>query len=133
MKPDPRFLNQPKLFWANVRSISQHIGYTERGTGRIKVPGLAGIAHPLNGLGLASSHVVDKHGKPTELGANLEGYFAYRAKALNGVVRTSLTNVSEARKTFKDLRARLSPRCPCRLISKRERRKARLFLLASSI
>ena len=38
MKPDQRFLKQPKHFWASVRTISQQVGYTERGTGRIRVP-----------------------------------------------------------------------------------------------
>ena len=26
MKPDPRFLSQPKTFWANVRKISEQAG-----------------------------------------------------------------------------------------------------------
>ena len=39
MTPDPRFVNLPKHFWANVRTISQRIGYTLRGgTGQILVP-----------------------------------------------------------------------------------------------
>ncbi len=28
MKPDPRFLNQPKHFWAAIRLISEEVGYT---------------------------------------------------------------------------------------------------------
>ncbi|MGH9359567.1 MAG: DUF7687 domain-containing protein [Terriglobia bacterium] len=127
MKPDPRFLNQPKLFWANVRSISQHIGYTERGTKRIKVPGLSGMTRALKDLGLASSHVVDSGGKATELGANLAAYFAYRAQALNEVVRTNLMDVSKARRTFKDLRARLRPRCPLPLNKQKGEKKGEAF------
>ncbi len=38
MKPDKRFLRQPKSFWANVRSLSQKLGYTEGG--QIKIPTL---------------------------------------------------------------------------------------------
>ncbi|MGH8865669.1 MAG: DUF7690 domain-containing protein [Burkholderiales bacterium] len=38
MNPDPRFLAQSKEFWANVRTISQEVGYTQRGQGTIKVP-----------------------------------------------------------------------------------------------
>ena len=38
MEPNSIFLNLPKNFWASVRLISQEVGYTERGTGRIKVP-----------------------------------------------------------------------------------------------
>jgi hypothetical protein len=40
LRPDERFLRKPKAFWASVRTISQQVGYTQRGTGRIKVPDL---------------------------------------------------------------------------------------------
>lgn len=134
MRPDPRFIKQPKLFWANVRSISQRIGYTDRSTKRIKVPALSEMTRALNALGLSSSHVVDNHGKATELGANLEAYFEYRAKALNEVVRTELMDISRARKTFEGLRARLRPRCPLPLNKQKgEKRRVRLSLLVLSI
>jgi hypothetical protein len=38
VKPNTRFLNQPKHFWANVRTIGQEVGYTVRGEGVIRVP-----------------------------------------------------------------------------------------------
>lgn len=38
MKADKRFLGLPLDFWANVRLLSQKIGYTERNTNRIKIP-----------------------------------------------------------------------------------------------
>jgi hypothetical protein len=28
VKPDPRFVRQPKTFWANVRTLSEQVGYT---------------------------------------------------------------------------------------------------------
>jgi hypothetical protein len=31
MRADSRFLKQPKSFWAHVRSVSQRLGYTEKG------------------------------------------------------------------------------------------------------
>jgi hypothetical protein len=127
MKPDPRFLNQPKLFWANVRSVSQHTGYTERGTQRIRVPGLPEMTRALDALRLGSAHVVDTSGKATELGANLAVYFEHRAQALNEVVRTSLMDVSKARKTFKDLHARLRPRCPLPLNKQKGKKKGKAF------
>ncbi len=32
MRPEERFLKQPKDFWAMVRTISQKLGYTVRGS-----------------------------------------------------------------------------------------------------
>jgi len=100
LKPDPRFLNQPKHFWANVRSISQHAGYTARGTGQIRVPDLGIIVESLKELELATSHVVDDAGKPTVIGAALLGYFAYRADALNKFVEPRLMNAEQAAAAF---------------------------------
>ena len=38
MKPNDTFLKLPNFFWAGVRLISQEVGYTEKGTGQIKIP-----------------------------------------------------------------------------------------------
>ena len=44
MTPEVRFKNQAKDFWANVRLLSQQLGYTVRGKGIIKVPTINAIA-----------------------------------------------------------------------------------------
>lgn len=37
MKPDPRFVGQPARFWANVKLVSEQVGYSVRGPrGQIK-------------------------------------------------------------------------------------------------
>lgn len=104
MKPDPRFLNQPKHFWANVRTISQHVGYTARGTGQILVPDLAVIVNALGELALGTSHVVDDEGKPTAIGASLVAYFGHRADILNKFVEPRLMNAGQASKAFARVR-----------------------------
>ena len=77
--------------------------------------------------GWAASHVVDKSGKATELGANLAAYFEHRAKVLNEIVRTSLMDISKAKKTFKDLRARLGPHCPLPLNKQKGEKKGKAY------
>lgn len=100
MKPDPRFLNQPKHFWANVRTISQHVGYTARGTRQILVPDLSVIVEALRELDLGTAHVVSKSGKPTALGQSLVAYFAHRAELLNKFVEPRLMNAEQAAEAF---------------------------------
>lgn len=100
MRPDPRFLDQPKHFWANVRSISQHVGYTERSTRRIRVPDLALIVNALKELDLTTSHVVSDAGKPTAFGEVLTAYFGYRADVLNKFVEPRLMNAEQAAASF---------------------------------
>lgn len=100
MKPDTRFLNQPKHFWANVRSISQHAGYTARGTGQILVPDLSVIVESLKELGLSTGHVIDGTDKATVVGAMLAQYFQYRADILNKFVEPRLMNAEQAAAAF---------------------------------
>jgi hypothetical protein len=68
VKPDQRFLKQPKNFWANVRSLSQKLGYTVRGTGQIKVFTIQDIIAGLKQLSLSTAHVANTKGEPTEFG-----------------------------------------------------------------
>jgi len=58
MKANKLFLNQPKSFWANIRSISQKTGYTLRGTNRIKVPSLEEMTQAMTSLELSSNHIM---------------------------------------------------------------------------
>lgn len=100
MKADPRFLNQPMCFWANVRTISQHVGYTARGTGQILVPTLDTIVKALGELDLGTAHVVEADGSPTPIGKTLAAYFAYRADLLNRSVQPQLMDAKQAAEAF---------------------------------
>lgn len=111
MRADPRFSKQPKPFWANVRSISQELGYTARKTGQIKVYSQAEMAHAMAERGLDVAHLSGPGG-PTAMGALLETYFAYRAKTLNEVVQPLLMDAPEARALFESQRTSLNPTCP---------------------
>ena len=74
MRADPRFLVQPKAFWANVRTISQEIGYTSRKTGQVRVYSIAEMAAAMTEVGLGVKHLTGRGGT-TELGRALEEYF----------------------------------------------------------
>jgi hypothetical protein len=109
MKPDPRFQKQAKDFWAHVRSISQEVGYTERGRGAIKVPSLEQVVASLRKLGLTTDHVVGSGGRATAFGTVLAGYFQYRADVLNAFVEPRLMDAARAKKLFEEMCARHSP------------------------
>lgn len=111
MLPDERFVNQPKHFWANVRTISQHIGYTKRGHGQISVPSMAQMQECMTSLGLAFSHLMGADGKATELGSRIVDYFQHRAEVLNTFVEPRLMDVQKAKALFESLREKTgSPR-----------------------
>ena len=130
MKPDLRFLNQPKHFWANVRSISQHVGYTARGTGQIFVPDLAEIVKALGELSLGTAHVVDPSGKPTAVGTSLVAYFAYRADVLNNFVEPRLMNAEEAAEAFARVRKATTSKLPVPMNKQKGDKKKPAYLTA---
>ncbi len=133
MKPDPRFLNQPMVFWANVRSISQEIGYTDRGSGQIKTPGKIDITRALRALGLTTDHLYESGtGEPTQFGRRLEDYFKYRADALNKTVEPLLMDADEAKQRFGALQQRLSSSRPL-VMNKQKGDKAGPQLLTNTV
>ena len=112
MKPDERFVTLPKSFWADVRLISQEVGYTVRGEGLVKVPTRDEIRAAYATLSLKSDHLFHKAGKPTDSGARLLAYFQHRSDLLHKDVEPSLMNASDAKVLFEKLFKRLAPKCP---------------------
>jgi hypothetical protein len=129
MIPNSMFVDQPKAFWAYVRSISQAVGYTIRGEGQIKVPSIAGMAAALNGLGLDGSRLLMPDGA-TKLAQTLHAYFEYRARTLNFFVEPRLMDKNKARALFLKLRRQLSPKIPIPMNKQKGDKKAPAFLTA---
>jgi hypothetical protein len=117
MQPNAAFVGLPKEFWANIRTISQEVGYTVkprrlkgvRGqTGPIKVPNLAEIKAALESINLTAAHLVARSAKATALGRKVLEYFEYRADILNRIVEPLLMKADQARQVFENLRKTLN-------------------------
>lgn len=128
MLPDARFLRQHKDFWANVRTLSQKLGYTQRGTGQVKVPTLSECLAAMGDLELRTDHIADKNGALTSLGETLLTYFQHRADVLNLHVEGHLMDVAEARELFTRLRDELQPTCPLPMNKQRGEMRAEAYL-----
>ncbi len=124
MEPAPRFLNQPKQFWANVRTIGQKVGYTKRGKGVISVPTIKQVLSAYHGLGLGVKHLVSSTGDMTRMGKDLFDYFQYRADRLNSYVEPRLMNVDRAKRVFEKLKGELQPNCPIPRNKQKKEKKA---------
>lgn len=127
MRPDPRFLRKPKPFWASVRTISQAIGYTQRGTGKIKVPDHDAMRSAFRKLGLIDD-VLRYNGVPTKLANDLHDYFEYRASVLNDFVEPRLMDAARAKAEFDALRAELKPTRPIPMNKQKGAMRAEAFL-----
>ena len=112
MLPDDRFVSQTKRFWANVRAISESVGYSSRGENLVKTATVPEIAQALARRGLDVNQVIDNQEHPTQFGQLICDYFDHRAFVLNGYVREHLMDVERAARIFRDLKSRLNPTCP---------------------
>jgi hypothetical protein len=128
LKADDRFLRQPPEFWANVRTISQEVGYTNRGTRAIHIPTIEEIRHEFIQLGLTTNHIADRSNAPTAFGKLLFAYFRFRAGVLNDTVRAQLMNKEAAEIEFEKLRKALRPSCPLPMNKQKGEKKNHAFL-----
>lgn len=115
MQPNREFVGLPKSFWANIRTISQKVGYTLRPkrqkgvtgqTGQIKVPSLSDIETALRSLGLTAKHLVEK-GDFTDLGRQVYRYYDHRAHVLNTLVEPMLMDAAQAEVLYSKLQKKL--------------------------
>lgn len=133
MKPNPVFRNQPKAFWAYVRTISQEVGYTRKAavseaSSQVRRPSLEDMAQALQKLKLVATKVLNEDGTPTELGKTLLNYFQYRADVLNVEIQSQLMNAGQAKSEFEKLRKKRKYACPSPLNKQKGMMKAPAFL-----
>ncbi|SJM96585.1 DUF7687 domain-containing protein [Crenothrix polyspora] len=134
MKADPRFLIQPKEFWANIRTISQEVGYTNRGNKRtgiessVKVPSIEDVRQQFEKLGLKTTNIENKNGVLTDFGQHLFDYFEFRASVLNDTVQGHFMKKDSAEIEFKKLKTELNPKCPLPMNKQSGEKKNYAFL-----
>jgi hypothetical protein len=110
LKPETRFLKKKQSFWAAVRIISQHVGYTQRKQKSIKIPSFEKIYETYVNLGF-NFNILGSKKKPTRYFSELEDYFKYRADILNNYVEPRLMDIDRAKEVFEDLKLSLNPEC----------------------
>lgn len=134
LKADPRFLNQSKEFWANVRTISQEVGYTSRGNKAkeifpsIKIPTLKDVRQKFKKLNLSSTNIANENDKLTDFGQCLFEYFKFRAIVLNDTVEGCFMEKESAEVEFNRLKTRLNPQCPLPMNKQKAEKKKHAFL-----
>lgn len=127
MRANAKYAGQSKEFWANIRLISQEVGYTERGTNSIKIPTVDAIRKKFNDLGLISAHIIRADNTLTDFGQYLIDYFTYRSTILNEKVQDLLMSRESAEIEFTRLREQLSPKCPLPMNKQRAEKRNYAF------
>jgi len=128
MKPNKKFNNKHKSFWAAVRTISQSVGYTVRGEGQIKIPTFEEIADSFKSLNLEDKAIIDDSGDISEVAKELMDYFSYRADVLNNFVEPRLMDKERAEEVFQKLYDEYKPKCPMPLNKQKGDKKSVAYL-----
>lgn len=128
MRADPRFLSQTPEFWANVRTISQEVGYTLRGSSTIRVPTLEEVHSTFSRMKLSTYHIASAGDALESFGETLFSYFEHRANVLNDFVRPQLMDKAAAEKEFNCLKKRLRPTCPLPMNKQKGDKRNHAFL-----
>jgi hypothetical protein len=128
LRANPLFSSLSKEFWANVRTISQEVGYTERGKGTIKTPTIQDIKKKYGLLNLSTEHLVSATSELTEMGQKTCAYFSYRAAVLNDTVQHQLMDRAAAQIEFERLRQLLNPKCPLPFNKQKGEKRNHAFL-----
>jgi hypothetical protein len=131
MIADPRFEKLPKSFWANIRTISQRVGYTARGARQIGVPRAAQMRKCMETLGLTAAHLMDDASGLTELGNTVLAYFEHRASVLNSFVEPRLMDVTRARALFNQLQGRFPTKRAAPMNKQKGSKRAPAYFTAS--
>lgn len=109
MQPHPLYRSLSKEFWANVRLLSQILGYTDRRTGRIRVYTPQEMVNGYLKNNLDSTHLVTGS-TPTSLGEQVLAYIETRAELINVFVHQHLMSASQAGDLFTAVQAKLQSR-----------------------
>lgn len=129
MRADPRFIAQSKEFWANVRTISQGVGYSAlKNAEGILIPTLEDVRKCYAGLDLSVAHIANSDDVLTGFGQMLFAYFEYRATALWEIARANLMNAADASAIFRHLDEKLEPSCPLPMNKQKGNMRAPAFL-----
>lgn len=126
MIPNAQFSKLPKSFWAAVRTISQHCGYTQ--VGAIKIPTLDEMREAYAALGLEPRTLDLPLTTETAAGEMLSRYFIERARMLTEEAGPNLMNAEQARAEFERLRREFDPQCPIPMNKQKDAKRAEAFL-----
>jgi hypothetical protein len=111
MQAESKFLDQSHEFWANIKLISQKIGYTNRQTKLIKVPTLDEIRIAFEKLNLDYSKII-LNNELTAFGSLIIEYFEFRANFLTNHIEPNLLNLNQVKEIYTNLKTELKPTCP---------------------
>jgi hypothetical protein len=111
MRPNKEYTSLPKDFWANIKLLSEEIGYSSRGNDKLKTYSIKEIIDCLKKKELDTAYLKIKINGNNSYLETLVGYLNYRSECLLKMVKPNLMDRNSAKTIFKRLKRKLSPKC----------------------
>lgn len=133
MQPNPIFLQQTPEFWAYVKTISQSIGYTTRGSKKKntesspKIPTIKEIKDFFKEQNFSTSAIFNDQGQWTNFGDTLNAYFIHRADSLDKI-KSLLMTKEQAEIEFNKIKDSYTQKCPLPMNKQKGDKKNYAFL-----
>ena len=129
MKAFPKFENKDFLFWANVKFISEKIGYSDRKTKGPKSYTLEGIVSCFSKSKFDTSHIFDDSTmKLTNFGKEILNYLNMRSDLLNSYFLPNFMNRDQAKNEFEKLKDMMNPKCHLPLNKQKKEKRHHAYL-----
>lgn len=130
MKANPKFTGRDLSFWANVRAISEAIGYTDRGSQSIYIYGDKHLIKMIEKFKLNRKIYFNSDNSMTELSKSICEYSKYRADILSNEVAPNLLTKDSAKTLFNKLVREYRPTCPIPMNKQKGDKRAPSFFTA---
>ena len=128
VKPNQKFKNKNLKFWANIKALSEKIGYTKRGFESVLSFTEDQIRFSISNLGLKRENYFNKEGSPTNLTSDIIKYSKYRANILNNNVAKNLLDKNSAEELFQKLKKeQISLNCPIPMNKQKGAKKSEAY------
>ncbi|MBI3103540.1 hypothetical protein HYZ05_01240 [Candidatus Daviesbacteria bacterium] len=122
------YLDLPKHFWAHVKFLSGVLGYSERGTNKLKTYNKDEILEAMNKKGLDTSHLLEKLNDGRVYIEVLVGYLNFRSRVIEKDVESNLMTREDAKKIFDELLVQIKPKCKLPMNKQKGKKRHNAYL-----
>ena len=128
MLPNPKYLIPDKSFWAHIKFLSENLGYSDRGTSKLKSYTKEEVLKVMQLTGLETSHLTKNTIHDDTYLNTIVGYLNYRSKILETDVEKQLMTRDNAKEIFEDLKKTLKPKCKLPMNKQKGKKKHYAYL-----
>jgi hypothetical protein len=129
MKPFTEFSEKDQSFWANIKLISETIGYSDKKTRKLKRYTIKDIISAFEDRKISCDHLYEKKtSATTELGKDILLYLNKRSETIERDVQPNLMDRAEAKKEFDTIQKGQNHSCHLPMNKQKGAKKHHMFM-----